>query len=114
MLDLKGSIWRIADAKMRMAKTLLWQGKLTEAEIWSREAVIDADEKFRPFTLVGLAEVLFAQGRLKDAAELARTARNYLVDRCVASDSLIRGQSRELLGKILVGLGRWQEAVGEL
>lgn len=113
MLDVKGSIWRIADAKLRMAKNLLWQGKLTEAEIWSREAVLDADEKFRPFTLVGLAEVLFAQGRLEDAAELAKTARNYLIDRCFAADSLIRGQARELLGKILVGRERWQEALDE-
>jgi len=103
--------WRVPDAKLRLARALIWQGRLSEAEIWVREAIADKEDQILPHCFIHLSDIFFAQGRYEDARIMAHTAINMIIDRCYPADSLVRARARETLGRALVTLNRWDEAL---
>jgi CHAT domain-containing protein len=105
--------WRVADAKVWLAKTMMMQERLQEAEIWAREALLENHPYVRPHALLILSEIYFGRERFEESRQLALTARNMVIDRCIAADALVRALAREGLARSLMAQGRWQEALGE-
>ena len=105
--------WRIADAKVWLAKTMMMQERLQEAEIWAREAPMENHPHVRPHALLILSQIFYGRERFEESRRLALTARNMVIDRCIAADALVRAQTRESLARALMAQGRWQEALEE-
>ena len=102
-----------ADVKLGIARSLLWQGRLVEAEVWARKALNAHSPKTVPHSFITLSQILFAQGRFKDAERTARTAVNILIKKCVPLDALIRAKARQALARALLACGKWEEALIE-
>jgi len=106
--------WKRDWAKLELARALLWQGRLMEAEICARQAFKTRPDKVMQHCLITLSEIYYQQGRYKEAWLTARTALHYILNQTTIRfplDSYIRARSRETLAKALIALGRWDEAL---
>ena len=103
-----------------LARCLLRQGRLLEAEVEARKAVRSAVNRRDPFAydqltlLIQLGRVLRAQGRYAEAEALARaTIRFYKEGGASPISSATVSAPRQELAALLVAQGRWQEALAE-
>jgi CHAT domain-containing protein len=106
--------WRRAWAKLNLARILMWQGRLMEAEICARQAFRKRPDKVIQHCLITLSEIFYEQGRYKEAWFTARAALHYILNQSTIRfplDSYIRARSRETLAKALIALGRWDGAL---
>jgi CHAT domain-containing protein/tetratricopeptide (TPR) repeat protein len=116
------TLWdgRLVDhARGFVASALLHQGRLVEAEIEAREALLGTLRKFGrygPFTAyaaTGLARVMAEQGRYAEAEVLTRAAVEIYERASASEDSRAIAEARKALALALVGQGRWEDAVAE-
>ena len=107
--------WRDV-TRLALAKNLLRQGRLQEAELVAREAWDHLrhntfmEDGLPVIAVLRLSEVLFEQGRYADAAKLAAEARELAKAACAFPHSLLLSGARDLLGRSLVAEGRWRDA----
>jgi CHAT domain-containing protein/tetratricopeptide (TPR) repeat protein len=104
------STWPL-DVHGRIARVLLRQGRLLEAESEAR-AGLNGYLRLRgsqiPGPLLGvLAEVLLEQGRYVEAERVQRTRLGRI------SSVVVVAQARVLLGSILIAQSKWHEALAE-
>ena len=104
---------RKAMVKAELAKTMRMQGRLNEAEIWAREAVLGDDYRVKPMALLSLAEIYSMRREFDMARQLALAARNLTIDRCVSVESLLRAKTRALHAQTLMALEQWQAGLAE-
>ncbi len=105
-------------ASLALARNLMQQGRLVEAENGVRDVMRYRIEYEVMSPLVGaglvrLSEVLYEQGRFEDAESVARAAVRIYRAICAAPENLFLTTARNVLGKSLVAQGRWQEALAE-
>ena len=114
--------WRdrlLAILKLGIAKCLLWQGRLTEAEIYDRETLSYYD-KTLPQSFIVLSQIFFEQGRYEDSEITSRIALNMIIRNRVpfsgfiAENSLIRAKARQSLAMALLEMGRYKDAINHL
>jgi len=102
-----------------LAQTLVKQGRLTEAEIYARKAVLSSigrggsDGVQVGKMLRVLAQVLAEQGRFEEALAFIDRARMNFERAGVAPDSLLFAQNRRQRAGILSGLKHWKAALAE-
>ena len=114
-----GQHWWVDVQHWYLARTLVRQGRLLEAENEARRAVLGALAKrgrYSPhtgFTLRILIWVLREQGRYRESETLARAAVEIYEKIGAAPDSLQFAQAREQLALALELQGRDQEALAE-
>jgi len=106
---------RMEFTRAALARNLMLQGRLVEAEIALREVLQHRLVSQTRSTLVGsaltkLSEVFYEQGRYGDAAALARKTVGIYRAMCAAPESLGMAAAQSVLGKSLVAEGRWHEA----
>ena len=105
--------WRSALVKAELSRTLRLQGRLNEAEIWAREAFLEDDYRVKPVALLSLSEIYFARQEYDMARQLALTARNLTIDRCVSVEALLRARTRAVHAQTLMALEQWGAAADE-
>lgn len=105
--------WHIAVAKAELARTMRLQGRLNEAEIWARDAVMEDDFRLKPLALLYLSEIYFSRQEFDMARQLALAARNFTIDRCVSAEAISRARTRAVYAQTLMALERWDAAVAE-
>ncbi len=109
----------IPSKKADLADVLRKQGRLVEAEVTGREALLKALSTIgrnNPITADAarrLALVLHAEGRYDDAGKLARATLDILAKIGMPPDTRIITLSRRFLGTILLSKGDAQGAIGE-
>jgi|GEM_PF-1854209 len=111
MKDSGGRLWWYPEAKMYLARVLMWQGRLTEAEIVLREAIRLGQMKVLPHCYIMLSNILFEQGRFEDAGVCARTALHMTMTLRVPIDAFIRANARETYARALLAAGQYKEAL---
>ncbi len=111
--------WYLENATSKLAVVLSYQGRLLEAEVEARHAVLGTLEKLgrnhvhTANTAITLSSVLAQQGRYADAEALVRVALD-VYRRVGASDgSRAVGRARKALALALVGQARWADALAE-
>ena len=106
-----------AETEGELAANLRAQGRLAEAEYYSRRALLRSLETFGRYNLTtaafisSLALVVHEQGRFADAEKLARVAVETYQASGVPRSSVTLAQARAVLGAVLVAQERWPEAV---
>jgi CHAT domain-containing protein len=112
-----GNVAQIAlNLRSRLARNLLAQGRLIEAEVRFREVLLSALKqrgRYSPFTAqaaAGLTALLNAQGRHVEAEDLARAAVEILekTGAEAASRAMIKAEMQ--LAKALISQTRWKDA----
>ncbi|MCP3951682.1 MAG: CHAT domain-containing protein [Desulfobacterales bacterium] len=111
MKDAGGRLWWYPELKMNLARVLMWQGRLTEAEIVLREAIRLGQMKVLPHCYILLSNILFEQGRFEDASVCARTALHMAMSLRVPVDAFIRANARETYARALIAMGKPKEAL---
>jgi len=111
MKDSGGRLWWYPEAKMYLARVLMWQGRLTEAEIVLREAIRLGQMKVLPHCYILLSNILFERGRFGDATVCARTALHMAMSLRVPIDAFIRSNARETYARALLADGKPKEAL---
>jgi len=109
-LDLTSSkdIFYVVHARIDLAKNLLKQERLVEAEIEARQALkeglifMEKDTGDFATLIVNFGNIIQHQGRLEDAENLIRTGIDILEKANISSSSFLQGQSRVQLGNVLV------------
>jgi CHAT domain-containing protein len=102
-----------------LARNLLRQDRLMEAEIEARKAVLNSLARTGRFsrdsgrTVRELARVIGAQGRYEDAEKLLRATIDIYSRIGAAKESVIVANARLLLAEALVNQEKWQDAVVE-
>jgi len=102
-----------------LVRSLIYQGRLLEAESEARKALLSRLAKrgrYSPHTariLKGLVWVLREQGRYRDSEMLARALVEIYEKIGAATDSLLFAQARRELARALELQGRYQEALAE-
>jgi len=91
------------DALRLLTISLIWQGRLTEAEDLCRRQRLLAAEMTTPTTVVGLSDVLLAQGRSSEAARLLDDLRPELIEEPVMRAIAYTERGRLLLDCDLIG-----------
>ena len=105
--------------RRRLARNLIHQGRILEAENEARKALLGALAKRGRYSshtalmLPSLIEVLREQGRYRESDALARTAIDIYVGIGAAPDSLMFAQAQEQLAITLELQGRYREALVE-
>jgi tetratricopeptide (TPR) repeat protein len=116
-----------ADMRAGLARTLVLQGRLSEAEAASREALDSLGisrrggstfasglEARNAAPVVVLAEVYLEQGRPEDAEFVARVAINMLEHDCASPASLGLTSARRTLVQVLAEQGKWTKLLQEI
>ncbi|MCX7167473.1 MAG: CHAT domain-containing protein [Rhodocyclales bacterium] len=112
-----GVIGLWARAEMALASNLTHQGRSAEAEYYARSALLhwlQAYGRYSHFTAltVGvLGEIIYESGRSRESELLARAAIDSFERAGVASESVLLGEARSLLGASLAARSRWQDAI---
>ena len=104
--------------RLELARTLMRQGRLQEAETVARDALGSrlSRNTISPVSgalLAQLGEVLYEQGRYADAENLAREAVKLMRAACAAPESVMLVTARDLLARSLLAGERWDEALKE-
>jgi CHAT domain-containing protein len=100
-----------------LAQSLAKQGRLIEAELEARRALNAAiglagsNSAVTARTIGTLGEILLAQGRLKDAEQLARVRSRIYGDLGASHDSLLMGEALKLWGQIAFARTDFVEAM---
>lgn len=103
----------------RLARYLVRQGRLLEAENEARRALLGMLSKRGRYStetaliLRSLFEVIFEQGRYAEAETLARATIDIYEKSGAASESVLLAGTRSRLASALGAQGRWQEALAE-
>lgn len=103
--------------RLALAKNLLHQGRLLEAELVAREVWDDVQRQYEfgrailGSTVAILAKILYEQGRYVESTALAREAINYAKWACVLPHSLVFANARDVMGRSLVAQSRWKDAL---
>jgi len=104
-------IWLDPELRMNLARVLMGQGRLTEAEVAIRDAIGFDQIEVLPHCFVVLSKILFEQGRFEDASECARTALHMAMAVRSPLDSLVRAECREMYALTLVANHRFKKAL---
>ena len=113
-----GPIFR-EEVQSELARNLVRQGRLVEAEVEARNALsktLARLGRYSPETalmLKPLAEVIGVQGRNAEAEKLARAVIDIYQQTGASESSLGLAQGRAFLAETLVNQGHWQEALAE-
>ena len=100
-----------------LARNLMRQGRLMEAEITAREGLLGVLGISGKYTIAaaeyvqGLAQVLEAQGRHEDSASLLRAAIEIYQKLGIPPESVSLGKARFLLGEAMAAQGDWSAAL---
>jgi CHAT domain-containing protein len=103
----------------QLVSVLLQQGKLLEAEVEARKAILDL-KAYAPYdsdvaiVAAQLAAVLAEQERNQEAILTARHAINMFEAECVLPESIAYAQARRILIQVLVAGGEWESAYREV
>ena len=106
--------WSVSEAML--ARSLLLQGKVVEAEYFARSSLIhqlQASGRYSHYTALAikvLAAVLYESGRFSEAESLAREAIVSFNTAGVSTESVLLGEARSILAASLGAQGKWQEA----
>lgn len=111
MKDSGGRLWWYPEAKFYLARVLMWQGRLTEAEIVLREAIRLGQMKVLPHCYILLSNIFFEQGRFEDASVCARTALHMAMTLRVPIDAFIRANARATYARALLAMGKPEKAL---
>ena len=101
----------LAHVKIGIARSLMWQDRLMEAEAWARESLVDHWGFMLPRVFITLSRIYYAQGRFELSRVIAQTTVNmYTGNRlekfgCNPVDSLPRALARETLAQADLALG---------
>ena len=101
-------------AKLSLSRTLASQGRLLEAENILRELLKDTLPNVTPvvtITMLRYGEVLYEQGRYKEAETVARTTVKMFRGLCTAPENIQLAEARNSLAKTLVAQERWGPAL---
>ncbi len=110
---------KIANRKKSLADNLLRQGRIVEAEVVVRGALLELLSKLGKSSATTadlarkLAEILLAQGRLEDARELGLAAIKIFQATGSSGDTRKVAVTRRVLGAALAADGEWAEAMVE-
>ena len=102
-----------------LARTLMRQGRLVEAEIEARKALTSSLQRVGRYspetahTLKSLANVIGAQGRYEESGQLARAVLDIFERTGTAEDSLYIAAAHRQLASNFVSQGMWAEALAE-
>ena len=104
--------------RLELARTLMRQGRLQEAEVVARDALGSRLSRSNISSASGallaqLGEIFYEQGRYADAEKLAREAVKLMRAICAAPESVMLVTARELLARSLTASERWDEALKE-
>ncbi|CAD7841116.1 MAG: hypothetical protein [Olavius algarvensis Delta 4 endosymbiont] len=99
------------EAHVNLARVLLAQGRVTEAEIQVREAVRLGHVNIQPHAFLTLSRIFFAQGRFEDASVCARTALHVTMSLRAPIDAFVRAKAREDYARALFALGQYRDAL---
>ncbi len=103
-----------AYAQLSLAGIKMRQGHLTEAENMIREELKNWAPDTTPIVATGLfrlGEVLFEQGRFRDAEKIARLTIKIYKPICTKPENIQKAKSHMLLAKALVAQEQWAKAV---
>ncbi|MBI2977877.1 MAG: tetratricopeptide repeat protein [Rhodospirillales bacterium] len=106
---------RMEFTRTALARNLMLQGRLVEAEIALRDVLQHRLGSQMLSILVAnaltrLSEILYEQGRYADASALAWKTVGIYRAMCAAPESLGMAAAQSVLGRSLVAEGRWREA----
>lgn len=106
----------IADLKIGISKSLLWQGKIIEAEVYAREALSSHGGLALPSVLMTLSQIFYEQGRYDEAEMVALSTVNMIINNEVpnsqiSEDSVVRAKARDVLANVYMTKGKWKEAL---
>jgi len=102
--------------RRKLATNLRAQGRLVEAEVEARQALLESIRLFGSkslhtrYCVEVLATILVKQGRHREAARLFQKVINILEAGGISDDSLVMGWTRYQLATVLVELDDWQDA----
>jgi len=106
-------------ARGALAKSLVQQGKLTEAEFWARENLVEALQQFGTLHMASigrmseLAFILNAQRRHEEAGLLIERAVEFAEKSGLPGESVVSVLARFSYAETLVALGKWEKALHE-
>jgi CHAT domain-containing protein/tetratricopeptide (TPR) repeat protein len=102
-----------------LAKNLVHQGRLAEAEVEARKALTDSLSRVGRYSqdtahmLKSLVIVIAAQGRFPEAESLSRAVLDILHKIGVGENTIVINRARRNLARTLVNQGLWQQALAE-
>ena len=105
-------------AKLGLARNLMRQGRLMEAErvvrgVLGEETRRNREQSLVPVAFGQLSEIMYEQGRYGDAAALARVSMKLHRAVCAVPENPHLAVVQNVLGNSLVMQGRWQKALAQ-
>ncbi|BBO84873.1 hypothetical protein DSCO28_54390 [Desulfosarcina ovata subsp. sediminis] len=108
----------LAHVKVGIAKSLLWQGKLIDAEAWARMSLDHGGHYYiLPRIFVTLSRIFYEQGRFEDSQTLAKTVINmFTIERLSSGYSSTPGSltlalAREASARAYLAMGDYGQAL---
>ncbi len=95
------------EARVNLARVLISQGRLTEAQIYVREAIRFDHINIQPYCFITLSRIFLEQGRFEDARICARTALHIAMSLRAPLDAYIRANARNIYARTLFATGRY-------
>jgi len=99
------------EARMYLARVLMVQGRLSEAEVYIREAIRFNHIRLQPYCYLVLSNIFFERGRFQDASVCARTGLHIAMSQRTPIDSFIRANARAVYGRTLFALGQYERSL---
>jgi len=99
------------EARMYLARVLIVQGRLSEAEVYIREAIRFNHIRLQPYCYLVLSNIFFEQGRFQDASVCARTGLHIAMSQRTPIDAFIRARARQVYGRALFALGQYNQSL---
>ncbi|MFH1982518.1 MAG: CHAT domain-containing protein [Pseudomonadota bacterium] len=99
------------EARVNLARVLLAQGRVAEAEIYVREAIRYGHRNVLPSAFLALSQIFFAQGRYEDALVCARTSLHITASLRAPIDAFIRANIRADYARAFLALGQYKESL---
>lgn len=99
-----------------IARNLMHQGRLAEAEFEARRALLVGNYGQTPKAAPGIlvfAEILYEQGRYAEAETLARQALNVYLTNCLPMSSIRLALARQMVGRAALSRGDGAEAIAQ-
>lgn len=102
---------RDTEALINLARVLLAQGRVEEAEFNVREAIRQGFPKTVPHAFIALSRIFFEKGRFDDARICARTGLHAAMSVRAPIDAFIRANARQVYARALFALGHYRESL---